>query len=355
VPLDEALGIAPYQQSSEELMRLGCLLSVMMPYAQASEVLRQWSGLLVSAGSLWNWVQAVGQRVEASLAEALSAQASGETVTPEPIDDALAALPLAIGADGVMVPFRPTPKTPVGQVQWREVKVGILARLGTRATRAGETVPQLLRRRLVAVLGTIDDFIPPLQLEATRQRVDTAPLVVWLSDGGRGFWRIYRTCFATAIAVLDFFHAAGHLARATQALFDTLKSAEAQAWFRRWRHLLRHGQAHQVRKALTQLIHLPGWSASAFTTLLQVQAYFQRHHQHTRYQQFERLELPLGSGMVESACKWLIQQRFKGVGMRWSEDGFNHLLLLRLAWANDRFDDLFPSVPRSLTDPSPNL
>ncbi|PZU96879.1 MAG: ISKra4 family transposase, partial [Leptolyngbya sp.] len=54
-------------------------------------------------------------------------------------------------------------------------------------------------------------------------------------------------------------------------------------------------------------------------------------------------------------CKWLIQQRFKGVGMRWSEDGFNHLLLLRLAWANHRFDDLFPSVPRPLTEPSPNL
>ena len=45
--------------------------------------------------------------------------------------------------------------------------------------------------------------------------------------------------------------------------------------------------------------------------------------------------------MVESACKWLIQQRFKGVGMRWSEDGFNHLLHLRLAWVNGRFDDLF--------------
>jgi hypothetical protein len=41
--------------------------------------------------------------------------------------------------------------------------------------------------------------------------------------------------------------------------------------------------------------------------------------------------------------------------MRWSEDGFNHLLLLRLAWANHRFDDLFPSVPNARTDPSPNL
>jgi hypothetical protein len=121
------------------------------------------------------------------------------------MDAALAALPLAIGADGVMVPFRPTPKTPKGAIQWREVKVGILARLGRRVTRAGKTVPQLLRRRLVAVLGTIDDFIPVIQLEATRQGVKTAPLVVWLSDGGRGFWRVYRTCFATAIAVLDFF------------------------------------------------------------------------------------------------------------------------------------------------------
>lgn len=176
MPLDETLGIAPYQQSSEELVRLGCLLSVMMPYAQAREVLRQWSGLSVSAASLWNWVQQVGQRAEAALAEALSRQASGEAVSPEAIDEVLAALPLAIGADGVMVPFRPTPKTPVGAIQWREVKVGILARLGTRVTRAGTTVPLLLRRRLVAVLGTIDDFIPSIQLEATRQGVDTAPI-----------------------------------------------------------------------------------------------------------------------------------------------------------------------------------
>lgn len=63
---------------------------------------------------------------------------------------------------------------------------------------------------------------------------------------------------------------------------------------------------------------------------------------------------PLGSGMVESACKWLIQQRFKGAGMRWSEDGFNHLLHLRLAWANQRFDVLFSDESLELTLYSPN-
>ena len=54
--------------------------------------------------------------------------------------------------------------------------------------------------------------------------------------------------------------------------------------------------------------------------------------------------------MVESACKWLIQQRFKGVGMRWSEAGFNHLLHLRLAWVNGSFEALF----QVQLQPSPN-
>jgi hypothetical protein len=35
--------------------------------------------------------------------------------------------------------------------------------------------------------------------------------------------------------------------------------------------------------------------------------------------------------------------------MRWSEEGFNHLLHLRLAWVNGRFDALF------LPEASPNV
>ena len=59
-------------------------------------------------------------------------------------------------------------------------------------------------------------------------------------------------------------------------------------------------------------------------------AYLEKHRDHINYDKFKELGLPIGSGFVESACKWLIQQRFKGVGMRWGEDGFNHLLHLRL-------------------------
>jgi hypothetical protein len=214
--------------------------------------------------------------------------------------------------------------------------------------------PQVQHRRVVAVLGKIDAFIPPLRLEARRQSFESAPHVIWLSDGGRGLWRVYHTCFAhCAIAVLDVFHAAGHLWRATTALFDAPRSAQAMTWFRRWRHQLRHGQHHQVLTMLTALINTDLFTGKSLSTLLQVQAYFQRHHRHIRYQRFEQQQIPLGSGMVESACKWLIQQRFKGVGMRWSESGFNHLLVLRMAWSNQRFDALFPSVPPPIQTHSP--
>jgi hypothetical protein len=317
-----------------------------MPYETASWLLGQWSGMTVCASSLWNWVQQRGETATQQQQQQLQAQASGQAIAPEPLSPELAKLPLAIAADGVTVPFRPNAHSAKGKTQWREVKVGIFARLGQRLTQAGQAVPQLLQRRCAAVLGDIQTFIPLMQLEAQIQSLDTAPQVVWLSDGGRGFWRVFRHCFAhCAVPILDFYHAAGHLWRATQALFDDHPNApEALAWFRHWRHQLRHGQDQAVLTLLTKLINKDWFSPTALKTLLQVQAYFQRHHRHIRYQVFDQQHFPLGSGMVESACKWLIQQRFKGVGMRWSVSGFNHLLLLPLAWANQRFDDLFPST-----------
>lgn len=354
MPLDVALGIVPHQNSSDELVRLGTLLSLFVPYGLAAWLLGQFSGLSVSASSLWNWVENTGTTALIELSEQIRQQHSGEPIACEALTEELAALPLAVAADGVMVPMRSQPKTPKGKVVWREVKVAIWARLGQRLTQTGEAVTQLRHRRLVAVLGDLAAFIPAVKLEAHRQSFESAPKVIWLSDGGRGFWRVYRQCFAhCAVAVLDFYHAAGHLWRVATVLFPT--KTDQLKWFERWRHALRHGQHRTVLAMLTALVNTDLLTGKSLNTLIQVQAYFQRHRSHVRYQHFEQQQIPLGSGMVESACKWLIQQRFKGVGMRWSEDGLNHLLILRVAWVNQRFDDLFSDVPRSrLKHPSHN-
>jgi len=105
-----------------------------------------------------------------------------------------------------MVPFRPHPRTAKGKTRWREIKVAILARLGARLSHPGTRVSRLCQRRLVAVLGAIDDLAPRLWLEAVRQGVRTAMRVVWLSDGGRGLWSVFQRLFQAvgAVAILDF-------------------------------------------------------------------------------------------------------------------------------------------------------
>ncbi|HEY9639741.1 MAG TPA: ISKra4 family transposase [Coleofasciculaceae cyanobacterium] len=355
VPFDKILGITPYQQTSVELMRLGCLLAVFVPFEIAVSLLKQLSGVSVSDATLWQWVQHYGQAGMSQEQAQLSAWEAGEHPPVEAIAAQTAALPLLIGADGVTVPFRPHPRSNKGKIVFQEIKVALLSRLGHRFNRSGEPVTQLMQRRLVAVRGSIYDLQVRLQIEAHRQGMATAPQVVWISDGARGFWCLFERCFASvAVGILDFYHACEHLNAAAQAYGKTLPNRTATEWFERLRHQLRHGYVHHILKEFETLLRYPSTPASAKTTLQQVRSYLTTHLQHLQYRQFKKLGLPIGSGMVESACKWLISQRFKGTGMRWSEAGFDHLLYLRLAWVNHRFDPLFAKHSLSPTLYSPN-
>src|SRR5919109_3622024 len=195
-PFDEALGVQPHQRTSGEFQALGCALAVFVPFATAARLLGWYSGSTVSPQAVWGWVQAAGQQAMETLQEHLHALAQGDLPKPEALAADLAAAPLVLGADGVMVPFRPTGGQPTGKTRWHEVKVGVLARLRQHRTRTEKVVTRLHHRRVVAVLGDIEALTPRLWLEAVRQGIRGAPQGVWLSDGARGLWRMVCGRFA---------------------------------------------------------------------------------------------------------------------------------------------------------------
>ena len=341
VPFDEALGLQPQQRTSHELQHLGSALAVFVPFATAATLLRLTCGVAVSPRAVWKWVQRAGQRAMTALHAQLQAVEAGDLPPAEPLAADLAALPLVLGADGVMVPFRPAGGDPKGTTAWHEVKVGILARLGRHCTRTGQVVVRLRQRRLVAVLGGIEALQQRLWLAALRQGLREAPQVVWLSDGARGLWRIFEGRFKTsARGILDLYHAAQQLWKGAAPWLDG-RTSHAKQWFDGARHRVRHGDPEGVLADLAAAVEREDLPATVRETLSTVAAYVARHRDHSNYEAYKALGLPLGSGMVESACKWLIQQRFKGVGMRWSAEGFHHLLHLRLAWVNGTFEALF--------------
>jgi len=201
----------------------------------------------------------------------------------------------------------------------------------------------------------MDALRPRLQLEALRQGLHTATQVVWISDGAGGFWRLFEQSFATvAVGILDFDHAAQQLWEVAEVYGYTIPGRTPRRWFERLRQQLRHGYVHHIVKEFSRLLEYNSTPEAAKPVLMRVRQYLVTHLTHLQYRQFKKLGFLIGSGMVESACKWLIAQRFKGTGMRCSETRFNHLLHLRLAWVNRRFDPLFADHSLSLTLYSPN-
>lgn len=344
-PSDERLGIRPFQQTCDKLKMAAATLAVLVPFDLAAWLLKNLLEVEVCAGSIWNWVQRAGEKAGVKIENDLKKLRNGSLEKVE-LDAETALLPMIVGADGVNAPFRPNEGTPKGKTVWKEVKIGVVARIGSRLTKGGKTVSVLVRRRLAAVLGGVDEFKPILWAAAKKEGAEDAPEVVWISDGGPGFWRLFRESFSRlACGVLDFYHAAQNIWKGAQALFGPSET-KARRWFSWIRGLLREGKAEDVLEQI-QLgrTFFRGLSDAEKKTLDNLIAYLEEHLEHIDYERFKKNGWPIGSGMVESACKWLIQQRFKCVGMRWSVEGFANLLWLRLAWVNGDFSELFDPMP----------
>jgi len=342
-PLDIELGLQSNQRVSEDLMQRACVLAIFVPFGIAVSLLETLTGVKVSPGAIWNWVQSKGKESMERLESELKSLQEGHSPEAEEIEAEVALLPLLIGGDGVMVPFRPNEGTPAGKTVWHEVKVGIVTRLGQRMTKKGKEVTMFVHRHLVAVLGTIEEFKSRIWLESLKEGIVDARVVVWLSDGGPCYWKLFKEMFSKyAQGILDFYHAAENIWKGARAWLDG-RTKKAYKWFYSARHRLRLGKGKEIMDEIKEGLTSKDIPDDRRKTLENLLVYLEAHRDHINYSTYKALGLPIGSGMVESACKWLIQQRFKCVGMRWSKNGFNHLLHLRLAWVNGNYDDLFES------------
>lgn len=341
--LDISLGISPRQRTSNELRQIACLLSVFVPFETSSKILEIVAKLSIPAKTIYNWCQHFGSLAYNENQWELHCQEQGLKGFQESISEDILSLPLVIGGDGVMVPFRPNEGNAKGSIVWKEVKVGVFSRIKTSVNKQGEKISKLVQRRLVAVLGNIELFQKHMQLEAYKQRVSKSKVTAWISDGGRGFWKLFENYFSKfSIGILDFYHGVQYLWRFAKTCLDGRTNA-AKTWFNQARKDFRKGDITSIMFPLEkqEIIEKYGSKSPQIRAYQNINDYLLYHVEHINYAHFQSLGLPIGSGMVESACKWLIQQRFKCVGMRWSEKGFNHLLQLRVAWINNRFDRLF--------------
>lgn len=334
-PLDNQLQVAG-QVWSAGLQKWAVWLGGLMTYAQAETVLETVGQVALSDTALWRQVQSWGARGQAhedqqrAVASALPTRA---VIVP---GEARQVMTKGVAMDGATINIR--------QEGWKELKVGSVFEVAVRPTRDRQTgdlidLAHATHNTYVAHLGGPERFGQLLWAEARRRHWSQARETVAVGDGAPWIWNLVGEHFYDSRQVVDWYHAATHLRQAANALHGDQTPA-AHQWYKVYDTTLFRGQADRIAQTLRTLAQT---HRKAADVLRREAGYFQDNQRRMQYLQIREDNLPIGSGMVESACKQF-RSRLAGPGMRWSRAGAEHLLPIRAAVMSGAFDTWWQAV-----------
>jgi hypothetical protein len=164
-----------------------------------------------------------------------------------------------------------------------------------------------------------------------RRSVERAKEVAAIMDGAE--WEQGFTDYhcPTAIRILDFPHAAEHVNQIGEALYGE-HTAESKAWLNERLHRLKQEGPDELLLEFKQLQQAYPEQEAIVSNL----AYLEKRQAQLQYPRFQAQGWPIGSGIVESGNKLVVEARLKGSGMHWAEGHVNPMLALRNVICSDR-------------------
>jgi hypothetical protein len=200
-------------------------------------------------------------------------------------------------------------------------------------------VPRNKRVRAELMVGKVALFLW-LADEVLRRDPEGTKPVVFLSDGERALHEHQGEFLPEGvICILDLFHVLEHLWKSAWCFFDeaTEKKA-AEAWVQAKLRKLLEGQVGSVIRGLRVMASKRKLKGKARKTVNQLTGYLERNRQRMRYDEYLAAGYPIGSGVVEGACRHLVKDRMERAGMRWRREGAQAMLDLRATYLNNEWE-----------------
>lgn len=324
-PLDEALALLPGQFAPrvvEGIVRLG----VWMPFERVPDVLAFFMGVTVSAETVRRLTEQAG-----------AAQVAIETARVEALEADLPAAPIGpavqqLSVDGAMVPLV--------RGEWAEVKMLAIGEVTRTPTGAVQTTALSYFSRL----SDAQQFTRWARLETERRGTETAGIVCAVSDGAEWLQHFVDHHRPDAVRILDFPHAAQRVCAAAQAVWGA-GTAATSSWLDDQLHRLKHGDPARVLAALRALpvADAPSPTEAAMTRD-DALFYLTTRWEQIQYARFRAAGYPIGSGIVESANKLVVEGRLKGSGMHWARANVTPMVALRAMACSDRWAEAWPAI-----------
>lgn len=268
--------------------------------------------------------------------KAFEAELRAVTVVPE------GTASIAVSLDGVLIPMRDAGavetreraaeegRTSKGPAGYREASCATISFCdeegdlisAIRIARMPEYKKTTLKASLLAELRGVWEQRPDLP-------------VVKLADAAKDNWGFLDREIPVGASLVDFYHATEHLNDALAAAYGD-GTRDARLRFEELKEILREDEGG-VDRVISSLQYLRAKHPRS-TIIRREVKFFRKNRKRMQYWYFTAKGLPIGSGVVEAACKTVVAQRMKQSGMRWAEEGGQAILTTRGWSQSGRFD-----------------
>lgn len=242
---------------------------------------------------------------------------------------------LAVSRDGVSLGIAPFGNFEMASVATLSV-YGDGQRQGTvYLACAPEDNQETLSRNFTSLLTSI-----------IRSRGSNLSRIVYVSDAGKietAYWKnVLRYLHVDGKRIkiqriVDYYHASLRLTTIADALL--LTSSKRTEWLKRVRKLLLEpGGWGRVMRSIAGMQKQHGINPDKEDDVQAAKRYLHRYQRFMNYSEYRSHGSPIGSGIVESACKQIVTERLKLSGMRWSHAGAQQILTLRSILLSQTWD-----------------
>ena len=231
---------------------------------------------------------------------------------------------------GVCYTVDPKPRAPEALAELLVEPEAARARRQREGTR--DEVPRAQQvRRVASLVQTKQQVMECIKADAARRDPQHRKPVVVLLDGALGLWNLATQLFKPwkrVTFVLDIMHVMSYLWSAAHALFGE-QSKAGKHWVQQKLTAILCGRVGYVIGGLRQILTKQRLRKSVRETLAHVITFFHNHRRWMQYDRYLAAGLPVGTGVVESACGSVVKHRMEGEGKRWSLAGAEAILTLR--------------------------
>jgi hypothetical protein len=212
----------------------------------------------------------------------------------------------------------------------RELKVALVT-VFTHVDEKGRPITNRACTSYMVTYKSASDIIPALRQEALRRGYGRIKRVQFIGDGAEWIRNLWRQIFKDATFTLDFYHACEYLSIICKGIFEERAATTA---FRKLKgKLIRYGGATTLRflkkEYSTEIATLDEKGKAALN-------YLEERLEFMNYGWLRKEHYYLGSGAVESACKFLVAARCKQAGMHWRHKNAAYIASIRAAIRSNR-------------------